>query len=236
MKLERYAEAIQDFSKAISLNPTKGFAYLGKGTAERVSGMLNDAMQTFTLGLETDLAEVCLEKRAQCCYDLDRFEDAIRDIERFKNSGRDSAGCLHHIKGMCYYRLSKPIEAILCFEESLKHDTVQSNVTASVEMMLQIKIEEKDFYEAQHILDRIVNVEVDKDAISEWRIFVEAALLLMKKKYKEGAAMFEKLLAMPLYKLEYKHIAGDRERERFKFIKPLAHLYKAFGELARDCE
>lgn len=43
---------------------------------------------------------------------------------------------------------------MLCFEESLKQDTNQDNVTSSVEMMMKIKIEDKDFYEAYHILSR----------------------------------------------------------------------------------
>lgn len=59
--------------------------------------------------------------------------------------------------GLCYYHLNKPIEAILCFEETLKNDTSQENVTNSVEMMMRIKIEDKDFYEAYHILNRTVS-------------------------------------------------------------------------------
>jgi hypothetical protein len=38
------------------------------------------------------------------------------------------------------------VEALLCFEEALKADNNKENVTMSVEMMIKIKIEEKDFY------------------------------------------------------------------------------------------
>lgn len=51
-------------------------------------------------------------------------------------------------------------------------------------MMLRIKIEEKDFYEAYHVLNRTDNIEVDREVVQEWRLFLEATLFLMKKKYR----------------------------------------------------
>lgn len=50
----------------------------------------------------------------------------------------------------------------MSFEESLKQDTNQESVTASVEMMMKIKIEDKDFYEAYHILNRTNNIDINK--------------------------------------------------------------------------
>lgn len=47
-----------------------------------------------------------------------------------------------------------------------------------------MKIEEKDFYEASFILTRL------KYPMTAWRVFVEASLLLMKKKYSEGLEMY----------------------------------------------
>lgn len=35
LKIQNYEEAIKDFNKAILINQKKGFAYLGKGTAEK---------------------------------------------------------------------------------------------------------------------------------------------------------------------------------------------------------
>lgn len=39
-------------------------------------------------------------------------------------------------------------------------------------MMMKIKIEDKDFYEAYHILNRTNNIEINKDIIEEWRLFL----------------------------------------------------------------
>lgn len=35
LKNQNYENAVKDFNKAILINSTKGFAYLGKGTAEK---------------------------------------------------------------------------------------------------------------------------------------------------------------------------------------------------------
>lgn len=101
-------------------------------------------------------------------------------------------------------------------------------------MMMKIKVEEKDFYEAYHILTRADNVEVDADVLNEWRLFLEASLFLMKKKYKEGINTFDSLLSLPTFKRDFSEIKGKLSRERYAFLKPLIHLYKAFGELCEN--
>lgn len=56
----------------------------------------------------------------------------------------------------------------------------------------------------------------------------------MKKKYKEGINTFESLLSLPSFKRDFSEIKGKLSRERFAFLKPLIHLYKAFGELCEN--
>ena len=101
-------------------------------------------------------------------------------------------------------------------------------------MMMQIKVEEKDFYEAYHILTRADNVEVNVEVLNEWRLFLEASLFLMKKKYKEGINTFESLLTLPLFQTPLAEIRSRSARHRYSFLKPLVHLYKAFGELCES--
>ena len=69
LKEENYEKSRHDFFKAIELNRNKGFAYLGKGTCEINLKMIEDAIKTFTQGIETDLGHVCYEKRGICYYE-----------------------------------------------------------------------------------------------------------------------------------------------------------------------
>lgn len=111
------------------------------------------------------MQNACYEKRGMVYYELKKYEKAIEDFEKCKSGSDSSGGSLHYLKGITYYKIKKPIEAILSFEESLKQDTNQESVTASVEMMMKIKIEDKDFYEASHILNRSNAIDINKDII-----------------------------------------------------------------------
>ena len=47
-------------------------------------------------------------------------------------------------------------------------------------MMMRIKVEDKDFYEAYHILNRTNNIDINKEIIEEWKLFIEGTLFMMK--------------------------------------------------------
>ena len=60
--------------------------------------------------------------------------------------------------------------------------------------MVKIKIEEKDFYEGYHILNRSSNFHIKMEKIEEWKLFLEGTLSLMKKKCKDGLKNYNSLL------------------------------------------
>lgn len=77
-------------------------------------------------------------------------------------------------------------EALLSFDQTLKLDNNASYVAKAVEEILKIRINEKDFYEAYHVVARADNLDINRQFVDDWKTFVEGTLLLMKKKYKEG--------------------------------------------------
>lgn len=61
---------------------------------------------------------------------------------------------------------------------------------------------------------------------------MEATLLLMKKKYEEGLEMYNSPELHSYNKqlsTSQKEELGEAERNRYEFIKPLIHLYRAYG-------
>lgn len=62
LKAQRFSDSVEDFTRAIALNPKKGFAYLGKGTALKELGKYEEAIKTFSAGLKSDMEQPCLEK------------------------------------------------------------------------------------------------------------------------------------------------------------------------------
>lgn len=75
---------------------------------------------------------------------------------------------------------------------------------------MKIKIEDKDFYEAYHILNRTINIDINKEVIEEWRLFLEGTLFMMKKKYKDGVNTYQSLLSLPLYVKKYHQIQNKK--------------------------
>jgi tetratricopeptide (TPR) repeat protein len=60
LKQEDYQSALKDFTDAININPVKGFAYVGKGTCEKELKKYNEAIETFTKGITTDMGHICV--------------------------------------------------------------------------------------------------------------------------------------------------------------------------------
>jgi hypothetical protein len=56
-------------------------------------------------------------------------------------------------------------DAILSFEQSIKHNNSKKAVTKSLYEIAKIKIESRDFYSAFHALQRGDYLDVDKSAL-----------------------------------------------------------------------
>lgn len=56
----------------------------------------------------------------------------------------------------------------------------------------------------------------------------------MKKKYKEGINTFESLLSLETFRNKYSTLKNKGQQERYRFLKPLVHLYKGYGELCEN--
>lgn len=65
----------------------------------------------------------------------------------------------------------------MVWQEAVKEGINDSFSEKSVEQMLKTKIEQRDFYEASYIISRL------DFPVVVWKLFIEAAILLMKKKY-----------------------------------------------------
>jgi len=76
---------------------------------------------------------------------------------------------------------AKVQEALLCFEQSIKHDNSQKAVEKSLFEITKIKIEMRDFYSAFHTLNRFeylkdfstFSLEKFRNFIDSVRVFIE---------------------------------------------------------------
>lgn len=75
-----YQDAIKDFEKAIKLNNLKGYSYVGKGNAQKQLGMIKQAIQTYSEGLNSDMRLSCYQKRGLCYFEAGNLQKALEDF------------------------------------------------------------------------------------------------------------------------------------------------------------
>lgn len=68
LKKDNFYHALKDFSEAININSAKGFAYIGKGMCQKELGHLEEAVETLSKGVNTDMGHLCIQKRGIVYY------------------------------------------------------------------------------------------------------------------------------------------------------------------------
>ncbi len=113
------------------------------------------------------------------------------------------------------YKLDNSSEAVLSFEQAIKYNNSKKAVSKSLYEIAKVKIEERDFYSAYHTLERSDFLDIDVKLLQKFKLFTEGVIFLMKRKHKEAIDNFNKMTQV-FPKM------GD-------FIKPLLHIYRAYG-------
>ncbi len=67
-------------------------------------------------------------------------------------------------------------EAILCFEQAIKHKSSRKAVLKSLYEIIRIKIEQRNFYEAHHTLQRVGLLELEEKTFSRLKLYTEGVI------------------------------------------------------------
>lgn len=87
-------------------------------------------------------------------------------------------------------------------------------MTKSLYEIAKIKIEQRDFYAAYHTLNRADFLDTEKTYLEKFRLFTEAVIFLMKRKFPESLVNFQSI--------QQNHSLNE-------FLKPLFYAYRAYG-------
>lgn len=67
-------------------------------------------------------------------------------------------------------------------------------MTKSLERLILIKIQQRDYYAAYHTVNRYKILIVEDKFIYPYILFLEGVILIMKKKYEEGSKVFDSFI------------------------------------------
>jgi tetratricopeptide (TPR) repeat protein len=106
---QRYSRALEDFSRAIEMNPTELLyrCYLGRGVSYFNLLELDEALADLTTSIEhNDTVASTYYSRAMVNYELKEYEAAINDFQKSLDFSEGNAALYFNL-GMSYYRLEQ---------------------------------------------------------------------------------------------------------------------------------
>ena len=115
-------------------------------------------------------------------------------------------------KGVAQKELGQLGLASLTFEQSLKYNNSRKGVSRALYELVRLRMEERDFYAAYHAISRAEHLNVDQQTLDKFRVFNEAAVFLMKRKFEEGLRLLEQ-------------VRGDVDQ----FVGPLLRRFRAYA-------
>ena len=131
-----------------------------------------------------------LLKKGKFYYASLNFELAIKNIDEMILDYPSAEG--YFIKAESHHKLNQYVEAGLSYEQCIKYDNDSDYTSKAVCNLGSIKIHEKDFYGALHTFQRCIKNKTREQKVLE--IYSDAVISLMKREYKEGVKVFNKLL------------------------------------------
>ena len=191
----RWSKAVQDFYKAIALNPAQGSAYIGLGDAYLGLEDKKNAIKAYSQAAQCDSA--CFQaliKRAKIFFEVQEFAKSLSDLElALSHNSEDPEG--YYYKSMILLSQDNLAEAALCLEQVIKFDVHSKKYTgAAIYDLGAIKIKQKDYYGALHTFKRATDINVEVKEQKVLKSYVEAILLLMKRKFKEGISQLTRII------------------------------------------
>ena len=105
-------------------------------------------------------------------------------------------------------------EAVRVYEWAISLNKSQTATLKSIYDICLIRILERDIYLAYHTLDRLEEVPEDLEDLFQLKLFLNGAVNMIKKKFREGLEVLEKV---------------DLKKLKEKEIVRLTHSYRAYG-------
>lgn len=191
----KFDKAIQDFSKAISLNKSEGSAYLGLGNAFLGMGDKKNAHRAYSQAISFPQSSFQGHlKRGKILFELQEYTKSLEDIEQALIQNPEDPEVFYY-KALTLLSNDQLTEASLCLEQVLKFDINEKKFTgAAIYNLGAIKIKQKDYYGAMYTFKRAsdLNLEVKEQKILKG--YVDAILCLMKRKFKEGITFLSRII------------------------------------------
>ena len=85
-------------------------------------------------------------------------------------------------------------DAVLSFEQVFNLCETERTASQALYEIAKIRVQQRDFYEAAHVLQRSDEIKDKTPLLKIMALFVDSGIHLMKRKTKKGVAMLSKII------------------------------------------
>lgn len=190
-ELKQFEKAMDDFKKVLSSNSNEGKALVGIAESLEGIGDLETAIKMLDEACNyPETSQLSLLKKA-ILKTKNNDNSALNDLEKYLEINPTCPQGFFYKAEFLFLRNQFP-ESALCYEQCVKYDRNFEYTPRAIFHLGAIKVHEKDFYGALHTFERVGKHEVKDQKVLQ--MYAEAVINLMKKKYKDGISVFNKLL------------------------------------------
>ena len=191
---KKWQKAMADFYKALELNPIDGNAYLA--LSETLLGIGDKHTAVKILNQATQCENSCnqaLLKRANIHFEEKHYEEALEDLNKFLSFDNENAEAYYY-KALILMIKEELNDAVLCLEQVIKYDEEKKFTGAALYNLGAIQIKMKDFYGAIYTFKRASDLDAELKEQKILKGYVDAILNLMKRKFKEGIDIINRII------------------------------------------
>ena len=134
-----------------------------------------------------------LLQRGKFFFQNHDFDKALEDFNQLIDLGNNNAEA-HYYKAFSLLGQNNLIDAAVSLEQVIKYDTNKKFTGPAIYNLGAIKIKQRDFYGAHFTFQRSIELGLEIDEQKVLKSYVEAILLLIKRKFKEGVTALTKII------------------------------------------
>ena len=231
--------------------------HLGYGDALKGLGRMQEAIDAYSQVIDDESASLPqgLMKRGLLYLNNRDNELALKDFDRLTEMAekKDAKLSLTSLSKAYFYKakalkkVDNMFDAVLYFEQVIRLKEDNFLAGSALYEIAKIKIQQKDFYDANYNLQRAMPLNLRYKKLQNYRLFTEGVIFLMKRKTKTGVKLISQVIdRMGGEELQIKEEVPDPVNVSDKFsdlpvngeqrdyIFPLLFIYRAYGSIV--CE
>lgn len=189
-----WEKAANDFYKVIQMAPEDVYAYIGISESFIGLNNLENALQALKSAKHSiGTVSIIMIKKAKILLELNQLEKSIKVLNKTIKIFPYEAEC-YYLKAVAFIKSENLTEAALCLEQVVKFDSEKKFTGHAIFDLGVIKIKQKDYYGAIHTFKRASDMQIEIPHQKIMENYVEAILLLVKRKFKEGISLLSKII------------------------------------------